>query len=213
MSSIAIRQYQSTDKQAVRKICYATSFQGSPEKFGVDEDFSADILTNYYLDLEPQSCFVAVYENEVIGYVFGSVNEKKMKALWRRKVLPYLFWEFIRKGFIFNPAVVGLSLRIFFSFLKGEFRSLDCASVYPALVHINIKHGCQSKGVGRLLMEEFLKYLRVLGVRGVHLTTNSDQAKYFFENNGFQVFHSSRRSYYRYKLGRDISCYLMVKAL
>ena len=37
---------------------------------------------------------------------------------------------------------------------------------YPAHLHINIAAGCRRMGIGSLLMESYLAYLREKGVRG-----------------------------------------------
>jgi hypothetical protein len=74
---IFIRKYQETDREAVRSICSETGFLGRPiDTIFQDRELFADLLTSPYLDYEPEWSLVAESDEQVIGYLLGSVNSR-----------------------------------------------------------------------------------------------------------------------------------------
>jgi hypothetical protein len=72
---ILIRKYQEGDREAVRLICCETGFLGRPiEAIFRDREVFADLITNPYLDYEPEWGLVAESDGRVIGYLLGSVS-------------------------------------------------------------------------------------------------------------------------------------------
>jgi hypothetical protein len=72
---ILIRKYQESDREAVRLICCATGFLGGPiDTIFRDREMFADLITNPYLDYEPEWGLVAENDGRVIGYLLGSVS-------------------------------------------------------------------------------------------------------------------------------------------
>lgn len=71
VASIKIRNYQIKDRDAIRKISLESMFLGEYRASIFDDEILAHILTIYSTDYEPLSCFVAVKENQVIGYIMG----------------------------------------------------------------------------------------------------------------------------------------------
>ena len=91
---VNIRKYREKDRQAVRDISVKTSFLGNPIEFFInDKELIADVLTRYYTDYEPKSCFVAVAEGKVIGYLTGSNNVKIKDKIFRYRMIPALIRE------------------------------------------------------------------------------------------------------------------------
>src|SRR6478752_10460390 len=74
-SQYSIRGYKASDRVAVRKLCCATGFLGSPiDPVFQDRELFADFLTTYYTDHEPESSFVLEVDGEIRGYLLGSRN-------------------------------------------------------------------------------------------------------------------------------------------
>ena len=68
-----IRKFQSGDREAVRRICCATALLGNPSSIFFDGDeIFADAITLYFTDYEPESCFVAEHQGEVVVYLIGA---------------------------------------------------------------------------------------------------------------------------------------------
>src|SRR3954468_20388518 len=71
-SSYAIRNYRSSDREAVRGLCCHTGFLGEPiDPVYEDRQLFADFLTTYYTDWRPQSLLVIEREGELRRYLLG----------------------------------------------------------------------------------------------------------------------------------------------
>src|SRR5690349_15749288 len=72
---IAIRQFRSTDREAVRRLCCETGFLGRPvEPLFRDRELFADLFTRAYLEFEPEWTLIAEASGRVVGYLLGSVR-------------------------------------------------------------------------------------------------------------------------------------------
>jgi len=72
---IRIRPYQARDREVVRWLCCETGFLGKPiDPIYRDRELFADLITNPYLDHEPEWALVAESDGRVVGYLLGSVN-------------------------------------------------------------------------------------------------------------------------------------------
>ena len=81
---VVIRTYNPADRNSVRTISCRTSFLEFDRKMFFDDDeVLADVLTLYFTDYEPQSCFIAESGNKVIRYVSGTVNAAAMGRVVR----------------------------------------------------------------------------------------------------------------------------------
>ena len=213
-AGISVRKFRAADREAVRKIsCHTAFLDKAHEALFRDEKILADVLTLYYTDHEPASCFVAVEHDKVIGYLIGSKNVKKMYNVFIKKILPELIIESLQKKIIFTMSNLRFFVRILASFLKGEFFVPDYSSKYPATLHINLEAHYRGRKVGTCLIEHYLVFLREEGMRGLHLGTMSEGAKCFFLKLGFSLLHSSKRTYLRCYLKQDIPYYVFGKSL
>ena len=208
-----VRSFLKSDRDSVRAIAYDTAFMGeSADLFFDGREILADFLTVYFTDYEPQSCFVAEMNNNVIGYLLGAKSEKRQNAAFI-KIIPRLIIKSFLKGAPFKVKNMKFSFHIFVSALRGEFNLPDCTKLYPALLHINIDKKYRGIGIGRKLIETYVDYLKRENITGVHLITKSENAVNFFKKMGFELFHKTRLSYLRYLLKKDIECYILVKKL
>ena len=84
-----VRPFESGDRNAVRRIFADTAYFGGPlEIYFDDREMLCDYYTTYYTDYEPQSCFVAEADNEIIGYLMGCLNTDRQKSVLRSKIVP-----------------------------------------------------------------------------------------------------------------------------
>jgi ribosomal protein S18 acetylase RimI-like enzyme len=214
MEEITIRTFKAQDKEEVRTIAWQTAFVGSPgSSYFSDPEIMSDFLTRYFIDIEPQSAFVAEAENKVVGYLMGACSADAMNRAIQARIAPGLFLKALARGVFFRKKNLIFLGKIFMSFLKGEFRTPDIFKEYPAVLHINIKEGFRHLGIGARLIDAYLSYLRQKKVAGVCLATMSEDARLFFEKNGFFLIHQGRRSYFKYLLKRDLSIYIFAKKL
>ena len=79
---VRIRRYLESDRPAVRWICCETGFLGRPiDPIYRDRELFADLITNPYLDNEPEWVFIAESEGQVVGYLLGSVKPHFKRTL------------------------------------------------------------------------------------------------------------------------------------
>ncbi|MCL4377841.1 MAG: GNAT family N-acetyltransferase [Actinobacteria bacterium] len=203
---IIIRKYKKKDRAKVREIACDTAFMGEcAEIFFEGREFLADSITLYFTDYEPGSCFVAELEGKVIGYLIGSKNEKKMNFIFLFKIAPRLFIRSFSSKVIFSKKNWKFIAESVKSFFKGELGSPDFPEKdYPALLHINIEKNYRNYGIGNMLMDAYLIYLKNEKITGVHLTTQSENAFKFFERSGFVPIYETKRSYFKYILNRKV---------
>lgn len=206
-----IRSYQEEDRPSVREIAWETAFKGeSAEIFFSDRESFADFLTLYFTDYESESCFVAENaDHKIVGYIVGAKDARRLQNISVMRLAGCLLVQAIRRGVFFNRKSFMFLFSCGVSFLKGEFIAPDFSQDYPATLHINVRSGSRGSRVGSRLMDAYLGYLKKEKVRGVHMATASDNAKRFFEKQGFVLLHESRRSYFRHLLGRDIPVYIL----
>lgn len=204
MQKIIVRKYEKDDRSYLRTIACDTAFMGEPaEVFFMGRGILADLLTMYFTDYEPESCFVAENDGKVVGYLLGTKNEKKLNVVFVSRILPKLFCKTLFSVVIFKKKNIIFLCNIFLSLLKGEFKVPRLIGKYPALLHINILRGFRKSGIGRRLIEIYINYLRQESIPAVHLGTKSENSTAFFEKQGFRLLYETKRSYFKYILGRD----------
>ncbi len=210
---IKIRKFVPADRPAIRRISFKTSFLGSPEFFINHEEAVADALTLYFTDYEPESSFVAIQGEKVIGYLTGTKNAARMNAMVNSRIFPQLWRHAFGQGLIFQKKILTLLWYMGGSALKWEFSLPDVTDRYPALLHINIDESFRGRGVGRALMDYFLDYLKSERIPGVHCATLSDDAYRFFTSAGFYLLLKKPRTYLRYHFKKEMFYYLLGKTL
>ncbi|MBF0522949.1 MAG: GNAT family N-acetyltransferase [Candidatus Omnitrophica bacterium] len=211
---ISIRKFQTADKEEVRKISCATALLETHHGvFFDDDEILADALTLYFTDYEPESCFVAVEDEEVVGYLIGTFDFAEMNKIFSKKILPGILWKTLYKGTFLKKKHFIFAFNVLKSFLKGEFTSPDFTKQYPAILHINIKKNSRGQNAGKELIENYLALLKSKNISGVHCGTMSERAKTFFTQCGFKVLFEGKRSYLRYCLNKDIPYYICGKLL
>ena len=207
--ALVIRKYNPRDRPAVRRICCATALMGEPSSLFFDDDeIFADALTIYFTDYEPESCFVAERDNQVIGYLLGAKDVKHMDKVFSGKIAAHLLIKALRQGSLFRRKNMKFLSRVFSSLMKGEFKIPDFSKDYPATLHINIIKEYRMGGTGSGLIRAYLDYLRGQAVKGVHLATMSEGGGRFFSKLNFKLLFQAERSYFRYFLGRNVPVYI-----
>jgi len=212
MKPVVIRKFHPNDRSHVRQIAWDTAFIGKPAfAFFEDEEFLKDLLTGYFTDYEPESCFVAESGNTVVGYLLGCLDSRRLDYVSMVLLSPRLFKKLILGGTLLHAKNIRFGLHMFKSLLFKELASPDFGACYPANLHINLLQGYRHQGIGSLLMEAYLAYLKEHNVKGVRLATYSPAAGRFFCKNGFTLLYQKARTYFRYILKKDINVYIYGK--
>ncbi len=189
MADVVIRPYEARDRAAVRAICCDTADRGKPvESFFSDRELIADLVTRYYTDFEPETCWVADAGGTVAGYLTGALDTSRQERILHRRIVPRALLRAFARGALFRAE----TWRMFVALLRSRegYASRGPVAVeYPAHLHIDVLDGYRGQRVGQRLMDAFLGRLRERGVGGVHATVRGDNPKActFFERMGFGV--------------------------
>lgn len=169
-NNVCIRSYHETDRQQVQNICIATG--GVLAERAELKDMLLNAFCNYYIDQEPENCFVAADEDAAVGYILCTESCDA--------------WV---KGF--EEAYVNKTEN---EGIKGFYKAtmatpLKYAREYPAHLHIDILPEYQRMGIGFRLMDTLVGHLKTAGVRGLMLCVAADNVKgvNFYEKYGFKV--------------------------
>ena len=213
-TGIIVRICKPEDRRAVREISVQSSIFGEYiEQKLLSEEIVADLLTSYFIEYEPQYCFVAEKDNEVVGYLLGSIDVPEMRKVVRNKVMPYLIKKIFQDSLIFNSTNFRLMKNVLKSYFKGEFKVPDFAQEYRATLHVNISPLHRGKMIGSLLVYHFLQILKERQVEGIQFGVLSEKGKGFFERLGFKTLFSGEYTFLRYLSGETQPHYIMGKKL
>lgn len=166
-----IRKYQEKDFEATKYVCIHDMI--GKKGWETVLEYVEIMFCRYYLEKEPENCFVAVDENDKpIGYIYGV----KDYDIYQEN-----FSEYIN-------AVAEIENRRFLAEALTEmYDHAIYKKDYPAHLHIDILPDYQSKGIGSKLIKAFCDYLKEQNVKGVMLIvgTENEGARRFYERNGF----------------------------
>lgn len=168
-NDISIRSYKSSERGQVQAICIATASDPAFQRKEMQE-LMLTAFCNYYIEKEPQNCFVAADGEKIVGYILCTENS----AVWA---------ELFRKEYIPEESPMK-------AFYQGTISTpMKYAEKYPAHLHIDILPEYQRKGIGMQLMDALTAYLKFKGVPGLMLSVASDNEKgiHFYEKYGFRV--------------------------
>jgi GNAT superfamily N-acetyltransferase len=151
------------------------------------EESEAAVYLDPYMDLEPESLFVAVADGSLVGYLAGCLDSSAFPTESERVE------EAVRKHrLIFRPRAAAFFARALADVAWAALRREPTAGDFddprwPAHLHINVVPAVRGTGVADGLMERWLDRLREAGSPGCHLQTLAEnhRAVRFFERVGF----------------------------
>ncbi len=195
-SVVRIRQYEEKDRDAVRRICCDTGFQG--EKIDVvfrDRELFADIATGPYLDYEPEWAFVAENADKVVGYMLASVSSRFVLNRTRTGI----------------AALAGVALRLYSGRYSAHPRSEKFARwlLYRACVeeprhppgaghmHFSIEKAFRGTGVGMQMWKVFERDFAAAGKNhyyGQFLSWRGRNIERVYSRFGFRTYSRKKTS-------------------
>lgn len=170
---IEIRQFVETDRDYIRKICMDTANKGyntNPRK----RECIANMFIDYYLDFEPQNCFVAVDEGIPCGYIVCSANPELFQQKFKEVYIPKVFKKSFLIG-LFSKITAGTSKKLDNLLGGGGF-------------HINIDDKHQGLKLGPKLLTALGKHLFANGHKYMYLVTKNRKTRGygFYKHFGFE---------------------------
>jgi len=186
-----LRPYHPTDLPALYRICLLTGDVGQDATaLYADAELLGHIYAGPYAVLEPDLCFVLTDAGRPCGYILGA---RDTAAFGRR--LEHDWFPPLRERYPLLPTEDHSPEADLRRLLHTSQRGLSIEeNAYPAHLHIDLLPEAQGQGWGRRLMEAYLKRLRELNVRGVHLGVDARNlnAQAFYARLGFQVLRAER---------------------
>ena len=172
----AIRNYHSKDSEHLKKICIETAsalYQGKK----LTEEALTEVYCRYYIEREPESCFVVVDENDVAkGYILCAKNYEAYSKIFK---------EYHLKTWNLATLIMG-------NFALNSIK--DYVKYYPAHLHIDLLPECQGQGYGRKLIEALIEHLKEREIKGLmlHVSMKNEGARAFYRKCGFEVLRADK---------------------
>lgn len=170
--------------------------------FQEDDELAPMLFADYYLDCDPESCFVAEMNQRVVGYIVGCKNTEDYRQALRWRIAPRAALRMMaktigvqyRRKTTYQALWWHLLARLRPHCLK---RLVPSTKRYPAHSHTNVAAGHRSRGTGYALSVALHDHLREQGISGLH-TVIVEKAglnaysNYLCEKRGYQIVERAR---------------------
>ncbi len=188
MPHIEVRAYDVSDRPGLVDL-FDGAGEGAPgsEVWGHAESL-AEVYLTPYLDLEPESAFVAVVDGQLAGYLVGCVDETDFPSEEERfetVIRKYrLFRRRESRRFFVRAAYDTVLLKLRRQPTAGELTDPR----WPSHLHIDLLPIGRGNGAADGLMNAWFDRLREVGSPGCYLQTSAEntRAVRFFERMGFE---------------------------
>ena len=157
-------------------------------------------IKKIYLDLlSSNKNFVTILKNktEIIGFVIFSLDTKKSKYLFIKKIFFFLIWFSLLS--IFSLKIINLIRLIF------EARTVETSEAEVELYTITVKEKYSNQGFGKELILESEKYLKSLNILSYIVRTDHKNilTNKFYKKAGFEFFMKRNNSnFYKKKYNK-----------
>jgi len=182
---VQIRAFRRDDLDDLYRICLATSAGG-----GVayrDPKLVGHVYAAPYAMLSPRSVFVAEDAQGVGGYILGAPDtrgfEARLEAEW---------WLGLREVYSDpsdTPRAKWSPDQLMMHRIHHPTHTpSEIVEGFPSHLHINLLPHLRGRGIGRRLMDQWLRTIRDTGSRGAHLAVGSanSRAIRFYRAYGFR---------------------------
>ncbi len=187
-----VRPFAPGDREALLQIGADTAFFGAPiETYLDDRRIFMDGFYAYYTHFEPHHAWVAVQEDQVVGFLTGCVDTQAYKRVLLRKIIPRLLLRVALLRYRMGRKTWVYVARMARAYLWPGSQEPDLSG-YPAHLHINVLPQARGQGLGGQLISAYLQQLAALKIGGVHLHTTSYNrpACHLYERMGFSIIHA-----------------------
>jgi ribosomal protein S18 acetylase RimI-like enzyme len=190
MATIEIRTFTEADRAELRQLSTHEA-EGSPvaSLWGHPES-EASIYLDPYLELDPDSVFLAIVDGKLAGHLAGSVDSSKLPSedeRIERAIKTYRLY--------LRPQAMAFFARATAAMATAAIRKQPTAHElddprWPAHLHIAVLPAARGTGAAHGLMQAWLDRLRTLAIPGCYLQTQVEnvRAVRFFERSGFTTY-------------------------
>lgn len=174
---VSIRKYEEKDYENVCYACLHSEDDDTSEELG---EFVLNTFCRYYIDNEPDNCFVVDDDGKAVGYVICAENYDKFKKIYDEEYFP--------RAISHGESRVEWATEAYI--LHEKFKD-----DYPAHLHIDILPKYQRMGLGGKLISALCDHLISKNICGVMLSTGTKNitANNFYKKYGFkelEIFES-----------------------
>jgi len=184
-NKIEIRPYHPSDLTSLYRICLLTGNSGKDAtNLYKDPDLTGLFYAAPYAVFEPELIFIVTLNNKPNGYILGTKNSKDFYNKCDSEWFPILRERFpMPKDYdtSFDAKIIRLIHKR--SVVKEEL--ID----YPAHLHIDLLPAVQGKGLGRKLINTFMKKLKTIKINALHLEVGKGNlgAIEFYKKMNFHI--------------------------
>ncbi|MFN7140889.1 MAG: GNAT family N-acetyltransferase [Limisphaerales bacterium] len=212
---VTIRSLEPDDYHVVKKICCDTGFLGEPiDTIFQDRELYADLLTLPYLDYERDWCLVAEVDDQVVGYLLGSVRPDFESILTRVgfNVASRMLMNLARGRYSDHPSSRKFVQWIFCSGWKERPKHPAGA----AHLHFNVRKRFRGRGIGPRLWKAFEDRLREHQIRsyyGEFFSCDLRRPEKIYTRYGFKEFDRRKTTLFSDALDLPVEIVCMQKFL
>jgi GNAT superfamily N-acetyltransferase len=214
-----IRKYRKSDRSQVEHIQFETYFLGKSGSLIATNPKRFHKEIRYYLEKEQESCFVAVNNGKVIGYLLGCLDdenhEESINAFLLKSIFLFFQLPFMNRKdrtFWFG------TIKMIFGAILGKSEEKNfIPPKNSGHIHINLLPEARGKSTGTKLLKAFLEYAKSKNVKLIHadsFQTRVNPNKNFWIKNGFKEYIKVKTSMWKtYYPKEDIRLVCYVKKL
>ena len=168
---LTLRKYEAKDFDNVRYVCLNSEGE---EKGGDVGEFILHTFCDYYIEKEPENCFVVDDDGRAVGYIYCAENYDAYKEIFDR--------EYLDLNKPLGEELYGWAKDS--TVLHNKYKN-----DYPAHLHIDLLPPDHRQGWGGKLIAALQEHLKAKGIKGVMLTTGTDNpnACAFYKKYGFEL--------------------------
>ncbi len=168
---LTIRKYEEKDYDNVCYVCLNS--EGDDDMSEELCEFVLHTFCEYYIEKEPENCFVLDDDGRAVGYIICAENFDRFKKVFDE--------EYYIRNLHFDEGRLQWAREAYL--LHEKFKE-----EYPAHLHIDILPEYQRGGYGGKLVAALSEHLKSKGICGVMLTTGTKNttANNFYKKYGFE---------------------------
>lgn len=167
---ISVRKYEKKDFDGVRFACLNSTGE---EYDPIVSEFILHTFCDYYIEHEPENCFVLDDDGKAVGYIICTENYDNYKEIFDKE---------------YQPLTKPLGEEMYKWATESTILQNKYKEIYSAHLHIDILPPYHRQGWGGKLLTALFDHLRSKGVKGVMLTAGADNlsAGSFYKKYGFE---------------------------
>jgi GNAT superfamily N-acetyltransferase len=168
-----IRAVRPDDLEQIYAISLLTGESGRDASALYDDGkLIGHIYSAPYVQLSPQTAFVAEDDDGVAGYIVGVHDTVAFEAELERD-----WWPTLRRAYrepLGDPSAWNADQKRIAAIHHPARSPAVMVEAFPAHIHMNLLPRLQGQGMGTRLLDLWLSQARNAGVSGVHLGANAD---------------------------------------